>query len=389
MGKVLYETAGWISDPRFSRDGKRIAFLDHPIFGDDEGVVAVVDLEGHRKQLSSSYSSTQGLAWSPNGEEVWFSAVKDGVYRSLYATSLRGYERPLLSAPGDGDVQDVLPNGRVLLDNFSTRRVLMVFTPDHPEGRDFTWMDWAYGMCFSNDGKQILFGDQHSGPGYGTFLRNLDGSAPVRLGDGDPLDLSADGKWAISRMVSSPSQLLLLPTGTGDPRQLTHSSVNHTDARWLPDGRIFAVGNEPNHPERTFLIDTNGNETAFTPEGVRAFAATIDGRRLLTVNGQSLQFQLYPLDGGPPQAVTQLQPGDRPLDFTPGDKAILVRRLGHDGAVEIWRVDLADGQRTLLRTFALPPMSNGLNVSVSRDGQRYAYQAHPSVSTEYLVDGLR
>src|SRR5271156_3679730 len=27
VGKVLYETAGWISHPRFSRDGKRIAFL--------------------------------------------------------------------------------------------------------------------------------------------------------------------------------------------------------------------------------------------------------------------------------------------------------------------------------------------------------------------------
>ncbi|MGA8072317.1 MAG: protein kinase, partial [Candidatus Acidiferrales bacterium] len=30
VGKVLYETNGWVSHPRFSRDGKRIAFLDHP-----------------------------------------------------------------------------------------------------------------------------------------------------------------------------------------------------------------------------------------------------------------------------------------------------------------------------------------------------------------------
>ena len=388
-GKVLYETAGWISHPRFSRDGKRIAFLDHPIFGDDQGVVAVVDLEGHHKQLSSSYSSTQGLAWSPTGEEVWFSAVKEGVYRSLYATSLRGHERPLLSAPGNVDVQDVLPNGRVLLDDLSSRRVLMVFTPDHPDGRDFTWMDWVYGARFSSDGKQILFGDQHSGAGYGTFLRNLDGSAPVRLGDGDPFDLSADGKWAISRMVNSPNQILLLPTGTGDPRQLTHSSVNHTEARWLADGRIFCVGNERNHPERTYLIDINGNETAFTPEGVRALAATSDGKRLLTFNEQSVQFQLYPLDGGAPQPVSQLQAGDRPADFTPDDKALLVHRAGHDGAVEIWRVDLADARRTLLRTFSLPPMSYSLGVTVSRDAQSYAYQAHPSVSTEYVVDGLR
>ncbi|MGC2057794.1 MAG: protein kinase [Candidatus Sulfotelmatobacter sp.] len=79
-GKVLYETSGWISHPRFSRDGKHIAFLDHPVFGDDLGMVAVVDLQGNHKQLSGTFGSTQGLAWSPDQSEIWFSAVKNGVY---------------------------------------------------------------------------------------------------------------------------------------------------------------------------------------------------------------------------------------------------------------------------------------------------------------------
>ena len=106
VGKVLYETNGWVSHPRFSRDGKRIAFLDHPVFGDDQGMVAVTDLEGHRKQLSSSYGSTQGLTWSPKGDEIWYSAIENGVYRSLFATTLGGRARPLLSAPGNIDIQD-------------------------------------------------------------------------------------------------------------------------------------------------------------------------------------------------------------------------------------------------------------------------------------------
>ncbi len=28
----------------------------------------------------------KGLAWSPDQSEIWFSAVKSGIYRSLYAT---------------------------------------------------------------------------------------------------------------------------------------------------------------------------------------------------------------------------------------------------------------------------------------------------------------
>jgi hypothetical protein len=53
---------------------------------------------------------------------------------------------------------------------------------------------------------------------------------------------------------------------------------------------------------------------------------------------------------------------------------------------------LAGAKRTLLHTITLPgipSISNGLNVTVSRDGKNYAYQYHPVISTEYLVEGLR
>jgi serine/threonine protein kinase/Tol biopolymer transport system component len=390
-GKVLYETPGWISHPRFSRDGKHIAFLDHPVFGDDLGMVAVVDVEGNHKQLSGTFGSTQGLAWSPDQSEIWFSAVKNGIYRSLYATSMRGRERPLLAAPGNVDIQDALPNGNVLLNVTDERLELMVFTPDHPEGRDFTWMDWAYGARFSADSKSILFGDQHSGDSYGTFLRNLDGSPAVRLGDGDPMDLSADNKWAISRLPSKPNQILLLPTGTGESRQLTHSNISHLYGRWLPDGRIVCVGNETGHPERTYLVDMNGNEKALTPEGIVARAVNADGKNLIVSDLDLTQFQLFPVDGGQPRPLSQLQKGDTPQDFTSDDRAILLRRSGKDAAIEIWRLELATSKRTLLHSLSAPgarAVARGLNVVSSRDERSYAYTYHPALSTEYLVQGI-
>src|SRR5262249_18011519 len=48
IGKVLYETTGWISSPRISPRGDRFAFLDHPILGDDGGRAAIVDLTGKK-----------------------------------------------------------------------------------------------------------------------------------------------------------------------------------------------------------------------------------------------------------------------------------------------------------------------------------------------------
>jgi dipeptidyl aminopeptidase/acylaminoacyl peptidase len=162
--------------------------------------------------------------------------------------------------------------------------------------------------------------------------------------------------------------------------------------RWLPDGRIICDGNETGHPERTYLVDMNGNEKPLTPEGILARAVTTDGKNLIVSDFDSTQFQLFPVDGGQPRPLPQLQKGDTPQDFSSDDKAILLRRSGKDGAIEIWRLELATGKRTLLRSLSAPgarAVARGLNVVSSRDEKSYAYTYHPAISTEYLVQGIR
>src|ERR1700739_2097891 len=64
IGKVLFETSGWISHPRVSRKGDQVAFLDHPLPGDDSGSVKIVDLSGNVKTVASGFQTAQGLAWA-------------------------------------------------------------------------------------------------------------------------------------------------------------------------------------------------------------------------------------------------------------------------------------------------------------------------------------
>src|SRR5271155_3112142 len=47
-GKVLFATPGYISHIRFSHKGDKIAFLHHPIYGDDRGTVNVIDLSDNK-----------------------------------------------------------------------------------------------------------------------------------------------------------------------------------------------------------------------------------------------------------------------------------------------------------------------------------------------------
>jgi hypothetical protein len=255
-------------------------------------------------------------------------------------------------------------------------------------------MDWAYGQRFSADGKQILFGDQHSGDLYGSFLRNLDGSPAVRLGDGDPMDLSPDGKFAVSRLPDKAEQLELLPTGTGDSRQLTHTNITFQSARWLTNEHVVANGNEPGHPVRSYLIDLQGNIKPLTAEGVRVQALSSDGKKMLTseVTHGVRKLTLSPVDGGPGIPAPDLTDKEYVLDFTPDGNAIYVQRIISQNQLELWQVDLAGNKRTLLHSITapgIPAVTAGLSATISRDGKSYAFQYHPALSTEYVIDGLK
>ena len=78
VGNVLLQTAGWISQIRFSPDGQLIAYVDHPSRNSDSGCIAVVNRKGERKVLSDDWGTLRGLAWSSDGTEVWFSADRGG-----------------------------------------------------------------------------------------------------------------------------------------------------------------------------------------------------------------------------------------------------------------------------------------------------------------------
>jgi serine/threonine protein kinase len=90
LGKILYRTAGYISQPRVSPDADRVAFLDHALANDNRGSLAVVDRAGTKKTLTSEYVAAEGLAWSAKGDEVWFSAARSGSRFELRAAPLAG-----------------------------------------------------------------------------------------------------------------------------------------------------------------------------------------------------------------------------------------------------------------------------------------------------------
>ena len=215
---------------RASRQMARVSRLwTIPKQGDDGGAVAVVDLAGKKKMLSEGWDSVQGLAWSPDANEIWFTATRTGGDRSLYATDLSGKVRLLARVPGELTILDVGKEGNVLLTRGNDRAGMIGLAPGEAKEKDLSWLDWSVPGSLSADGKMILFQEsgEGGGPHYAVYLRNTDGSPAIRLGEGTGVSLSPDGQWALSRLNVVPSPLVLYPTGVGEMKQLKNDGLNH------------------------------------------------------------------------------------------------------------------------------------------------------------------
>ena len=121
QGTVLYQAPFWISNPRVSPDGTSIALITHPR-GGDEGSVEIIDLGSRaRRTLSADWMSIQGLDWTPDGRELWFTATRAGGIRAIHAVTPAGVERLVLRSPQRLTLHDISAAGRVLISGETMR----------------------------------------------------------------------------------------------------------------------------------------------------------------------------------------------------------------------------------------------------------------------------
>src|SRR5262249_6697085 len=151
---------GWISDIRISPRADQIAFLDHELWPDDRGHIAVVDMGGKVKLMETEFPSAAGLVWSPAGDEIWFTASKEGSDRAVYAVTPAGRMREVLTVPGSVVIEDIDANGRLLFSREELNVLARAKLSGFSEERDVTWLDWTMTRGISRDGRLLVFDEQ-------------------------------------------------------------------------------------------------------------------------------------------------------------------------------------------------------------------------------------
>ena len=396
IGKVLAQADGWFSHVRISPDGSRVAFLDHPLVGDDAGYVATIDSGGKKQRLGEKWGSVQGLAWTPDGKQIWSTGATVGFGRYLNAVDLSGHTRLVTRVPGMLTLHDIYRDGRVLLGRDTPREGIISTGSGAEHERDLSWFDFSTLADFSADGESTLFTETGEGGGttYGVYLRKTDGSPAIRLGDGYALALSPDGKWVASSPLGSQAPIIFLPAGAGTPRPLPADGMDHLGGFFTPDGlRFVFLGGQPGHGMALFVQDVSGGKPrSISPEGVFAssFAISPDGK-LVAAEGPDHHGYLYPLDGGDARDFPGYQEGEWIVSWEPGGKAIYLYNY-HQMPAQIDRLDLATGRRSLFKQL-VPSDPAGIDhlapILMSRDGKKFVYGYGRFLSDIYLVEGLK
>jgi eukaryotic-like serine/threonine-protein kinase len=406
-GKILYETKGlpFLVEVRVSRRADAVTFIELDR-GNGVFSVHVMDLAGTRRKLTDGWKEVRGMAWSRDGKEVWFTASRAGEGKALHAVTLSGKERVVARSPGGMRLQDISPDGRVLLTQESIRREMAGRLSGDTDDRDLSWLDYSWPSDFSSDGKRLLFVEGGAGSGRAPtlWLKTVGEPVPVRLGEGGAGSaLSPDGKWvaAVRIRAGRPNELGLVPTGAGEERRIELGSFSPESATFLPGGagRLLVGGQLADGKPGLYLVElSDASSSPLAPEGWRWDAISPDGKWILCHRQE--QLALFPLEGGVARPLSlpdarredleKLGALDNVAGWADDDHTVFTSTSGVPG--RLFRLDLRTFRATLWREVTPPDVAGVRAVSpnlISPDGKSYVYTFRRVLSDLYLAEGLK
>jgi tRNA A-37 threonylcarbamoyl transferase component Bud32 len=405
IGHVLYapDPPAWISQMRISPKGDFLAFLEHPVPGDKQGSISIVDDKGRKRTLASGLPSLDSLGW-PNEGEIWFNtSAVNGTPNQIRSVTLSGRQRLVEETP-DLPLLDVSRRGQILGVRQAAWTEIRARAHGATEEVELPAADLAYISDLSDDGRLVLGTDigENAGPNFRFYVQRTDGSPALWLGEGDGQALSPDGTLALAVLEhTQPQQLIIVPTGAGETRTLEPGPVvQYKRAVWDDTGRrVVFSGVDKKNSMRVYVQDVAGGPPrAVTAEdvglGMIGRPVSPDGRQVVAVGPDGVPA-LYPLAGGEPVPIPGLGDGDLALCWTPESRELMVAHYDLETPLappRIDRVEVGSGRTRVWNRLVRAAPSALLaqsRILVTPDGESYAYNDTRALSDLYLVSKLK
>jgi Tol biopolymer transport system component len=352
IGKEIFRSHGWISQPRIAPDGRRVAFVDHRLWGDDLGEIKLAGADGKVSRLGPEAQYTQGLSWSRDGKTIWYSNVDDYAGAVVYAVVPGDAPRLMARVPFLARLQDVAADGRVLLLTDDTWITVAGQLAGDASERvySFSANDTIAGIA--EDGASYAGTDNTVANGeYMVFCRRGDTPA-IRLGPGAAVGMTPDGKSVLVTTISGSARgLTLLPVGAGQARPLdlhgvTFEGLAGQPVQFASDGKRFAfVGAKPGEGKSVWVVDSSdGIPRKVSPEGATGAMISPDGTKVVVSDAVR---GMYVISAAGRAQVPAAPKDDVPLAWTADGTCVL--SWDKTTPPRIFKTDLASGRRELFR----------------------------------------
>ena len=381
------------SDPSWSPDGRRIAFVSHR---DGNYEIYVMNADGSgQTRLTHNSAGGSDPSWSPDGRRIAFEAA-DGI-RVVNADG-SGQTR-LSDDPGNDYSPSWSPDGRRIA--FASLREetwgIYVMNADGSSQTHLTNDSaWDPDPSWSPDGRRIAFHSNRDG-NHEIYVMDADGSGQTRLTHNSATDGSPSWSFQSDPGTRPPALASLafasFRDGTGEiyvmsadgsgQTRLTHSSASDLSPSWSPDGRRIAFHSDRDDPDRTdnifianiYVVNADGSgQTRLTHSsaGDSEPSWSPDGRRIAFMSFRDGGREIYVMnaDGSGQTRLTHNSAGDWSPSWSPDGRRIAFMSL-RDGnsAIYVMNAD-GSGQTRLTHNSA-----GDWSPSWSPDGRRIAFHS--------------
>tara|TARA_R110002073_G_scaffold314614_1_gene486975 strand:- start:4678 stop:6759 length:2082 start_codon:yes stop_codon:yes gene_type:complete len=356
------------SMPRFSRDGKRLAYVSS-VEGSQQLYVRWMDT-GQTARLTDLQTGFGNISWSPDGKWIAFSMLVKDTGSNLFKDMPAKPEGATWAEPAKYiDRVQYRSNGAGFLPH--GYRHIFVVPADGGTARQITTGNYNHGgsISWSNDSQNLyVSADRHDDWEYRPLESDI---YQIRLADGEISNLTnrpgPDSQPVVSptgkhiayarfddrKLASQNADLFVMDRDGGNPRNLTPDlDRSISNIQWAKDGKgVYFLYDDHSHTKVGY-VNLKGNMKVLTDD----------------VGGQSLGRPYTSGDytvAGKGQVVFTLGKTDRPADLALVDGKGAVRQLtalnedllGHKNLASVSRMTVKSSvdQREIEAWIATPP----------------------------------
>jgi Tol biopolymer transport system component/predicted Ser/Thr protein kinase len=396
--------------PAFSPDGRSLAFIRMERTGVSD-VYLVPAAGGEPKRLTYDGLDLwfNGVAWTPDGQEVVFSSPRGGPFALWRIPASGGAPEQVAGVGRDARYPSISRRGNRLAytESFSNENIWRIEMPGTggpappatgSPAKLIVSTREQDSPQFSPDGKRIVFASNRSGSPE-IWVCDSEGLNPVQLTSfggpwaGTPR-WSPDGQWIAfdSRPGGNPDIYVISAQG-GSPRRLTTDPAEDVVPSWSRDGKWIYFGSNRTGEWQVWKVASGGGQALQVTQkgGFEAFESP-DGKLIYYAKGQYTSgIWRVPTGGGEETPVPEMATAGyyRYWEVTERGIYFVPQKVTPQPILQFF--SFATQQVTQVMALDEPPVTSGVGgLAISPDGRWILYaQTDSSVADIMLVENFR